>query len=380
MNAEVRKLDRVHPTLPSRFYYDGDHHRTELERIWYRSWLCAGRSEEIRAPGDYRVLSVGNQSVVLTRDEGLELRAFHNTCRHRGSLLCEEDQGSFRHRRIVCPYHAWTYSLSGALTATPRRIESEDFDASKFSLYEIAAGEWEGFLFINLDPETDSFEAGVLGAIPSRFENWRLGRTQTARTMTTDLHCNWKVFWENFSECYHCPGVYPELCRVVPIFGEGLTTHDIISPPGTTKSPLAEGAVTWSVGGKTDLPWFEGLSEDERRAGQTYGVLPPGAFFVTHVDYARLVQVLPLGPERTRLVVSWLFPPETLKHPDFDLDRATALGELVVREDARACELNQKGLHSIRHDSGVLVGQETGVREFHRWVRERLADQGVAPC
>lgn len=373
MTTTIRSLERVHPTLPSRYYYDEHHYRRELECIWYRSWLCAGRSDDIPDPGDYRVIAVGTQSVILTRDEKLRLRAFHNTCRHRGSLLCEDDQGSFRRRRIVCPYHAWTYSLSGDLTATPWRIESEDFDPSRFPLYAVAAGEWEGFLFVNLDPGAQAFGPGVLGDIPSRFSNWRLGRTRTGRSVTVDLHCNWKVFWENFCECYHCPGVHPELCRIVPVFGQGLTTHDVISPREAALSPLAEGAVTWSVGGKTDLPWFEGLSEEERRAGQTYGVLCPGAFFVTHVDYARLVQVLPLGPELTRLVVTWLFPPETLEHPDFDLDRATAFGELVVREDGRACELNQKGLHSIRHEAGVLVGQETDVRDFHRWVQERLA-------
>ena len=376
MNAEVRTLDRVHPTLPSSFYYDDGHYRTELERIWYRSWLCAGRAEDIPEAGDYRVLEVGSQSVVLTRDEELRLRAFHNTCRHRGSLLCEEGYGKFRRRRIVCPYHAWTYSLSGELTATPWRIENGTFDASKFSLYEVAAGEWEGFLFINLDPEAESFDARALGEIPLRFANWRLGETRSARILTVDLACNWKIFWENFSECYHCPGVHPELCRIVPLFGKGLTSHDFVKPERSAESPLADGAVTWSVGGKTDLPWFRGLNEDERRAGQTYGVLEPGGFLVAHVDYARLVQVLPLAPERTRLVVSWLFPSETLEHPDFDVDRATELGELVVREDGRACELNQRGLRSIRHESGVLVGQETGVREFHRWVRERLAEGG----
>ena len=267
MSEEIRRLDRVYSTLASHCYYDPRHYRRELERIWFRSWLCAGRSEDLPAPGDYRVLTVGTQSVILTRDEGLRLRAFHNTCRHRGSLLCEEDRGRFRHRRIVCPYHAWTYSLSGDLAATPWRIESEDFDASAFALYEVAAGEWEGFLFINLAPDGEAFDARVLGSIPSRFRNWRLGRTRSARTMTVDLGCNWKIFWENFGECYHCPGVHPELCRVVPVFGRGLTTGDILSPPGATDSPLAPGAVTWSVGGETALPWFEGLSEEESRAG-----------------------------------------------------------------------------------------------------------------
>ena len=205
VNAEVRTLDRVHPTLPSSFYYDDGHYRTELERIWYRSWLCAGRGEDIPEAGDYRVLEVGSQSVILTRDEDLRLRAFHNTCRHRGSLLCEESHGRFRRRRIVCPYHAWTYSLSGELTATPWRIENGSFDASRFSLYEVAAGEWEGFVFFNLDPHAGAFDSCVLGGIPARFANWRLGETRSARSLTVDLRCNWKIFWENFSECYHCP-------------------------------------------------------------------------------------------------------------------------------------------------------------------------------
>ncbi len=376
MSAGVRSLEGVHASLPSACYYEEGHYRTELERIWYRSWLCAGRAEEIPEAGDFRVLEIGNQSVVLTRDEARRVRAFHNTCRHRGSLLCEASRGKFRQGRIVCPYHAWTYSLSGELTATPWRVENGAFDASHFSLYEVAAGEWEGFLFVNLDPEAEPFDRRCLGGIPSRFASWRLGETRVGRTLEVDLACNWKVFWENFSECYHCPGVHPELCRIVPVFGKGYSTHEAVAAPGAPVAPLAEGAVTWSVGGKSDLPWFDGLSEEERRAGQTYGVVPPGAFFVAHVDYARLVQVLPLAPERTRLVVSWMFPPRTLSRPDFDLDRATELGELVVREDGRACELNQRGLRSLRHEAGVLIGQETGVRDFHDWVRERLADTG----
>ena len=373
MSTGIRTLGETHPTLPSTCYYDAAHHRRELERIWYRSWLCAGRAEDVPDPGDYRVVEVGSQSVILTRDEAQRLRAFHNTCRHRGSLLCEEARGRFRNHRIVCPYHAWTYSLSGELRATPWRIEDGSFDAAKFPLYEVAAGEWAGFVFINLDPEAGAFDARVLGDLPSRFANWRLGQARAARTLEVDLACNWKIFWENFSECYHCPGVHPTLCDIVPVFGRGLTSGDFIATAGPADSPLAEGAVTWSMDGDTELPWFEGLNEEERRAGHTYGVLLPGAFLVAHVDYARLVQVLPLAPERTRLVVSWLFPARTLARSDLDLDRATELGERVVREDGRACELNQKGLHSIRHEAGVLVGQETWVLELHRWVRERLA-------
>ena len=373
MNTRIRLLDQLHPTLPSHYYYDAEHHQTELRRIWYRQWLCAGRSETIPATGDYRVVAVGDQSIVITRDANARLRAFHNTCRHRGSILCEQDSGKFRSRRIVCPYHAFTYSLTGELVATPWRVEGAQLDASKLSLYRVAVGEWGGFMFINLDPDAGEFDETALGAIPSRFASWRLADTVAAHTMVTELACNWKVFWENFSECYHCPGVHPELCRIVPIYGQGIASNNLPSMRHDTP-PMAEGAVTWSVSGETSLPWFEGLSEAEQRAGQTFGVFHPSGYVVAHVDYARVVHMLPLGPERTELRVTWMFPAETLEHPDFSLEQAVELGELVVRQDGRACELNQKGLRSNRHESGLLVEQEIAVHEFHQWVRDRLED------
>ena len=97
---------------------------------------------------------------------------------------------------------------------------------------------------------------------------------------------------------------------------------------------------------------------------------------VVHVDYARVVHLLPIGPERTRLTVSWLVPPNSVEHPGFSVEKLIELGEAVVREDGRASEINQKGLRSNRHKSGVLVPQEIFVREFHDWVRERLNDDG----
>ena len=340
--------------------------------IWHRQWLLVGRSDRLAAVGDYQVVEVGDQSVIITRDGNHRLRAFHNTCRHRGSVLCRQLHGNFRGKRIVCPYHAWTYSLEGELTATPWRLEGGGFDAARYPLYNVAVGEWAGFIFINLDENAAPFDDRTLADTPALLANWNLGETVTVHTMTLDLECNWKAFWDNFNECLHCPIVHPELCRIVPQFREGLATGNVIRNDGDTSSPLIEGAVTWSVGGKTDLPWFEGLTEREQRAGATFGVFPPGGYVVVHVDYARLVHMLPTGPERTRLVVSWLVPPKTVEHPGFSVEKLIELAETVVREDGRASEINQKGLRSNRHKAGVLMPQEIFVREFHDWVREQL--------
>ena len=141
--AALRKpLDRLRAGLPASWYFDDAQYVRELEVFWYDRWIAAGREEDIAQPGAWRVVHIGTQSIVVLRNERGELRAFHNTCRHRGSILCTSDEGRFDRARIACPYHAWTYDLDGRLIATPRRMETPDFDMSAFSLFEVAVDAW----------------------------------------------------------------------------------------------------------------------------------------------------------------------------------------------------------------------------------------------
>src|SRR5438128_7225555 len=143
-------LRRLEPGLPASWYHDPAHYQRELEVFWYGKWIAVAREEEIANAGDWRVVRIGNQSIVLVRDQAGKLHGFHNTCRHRGSVLCTEEQGNFPRGRIVCPYHAWTYDLAGRLVATPRRMETPDFKLEDFPLYEAAAAVWGGFVFVHL--------------------------------------------------------------------------------------------------------------------------------------------------------------------------------------------------------------------------------------
>jgi Rieske 2Fe-2S family protein len=384
-------LRRVEKTLPSSDYLDPRHHRRELLAIWYRSWLCVGRSQELAQPRDFIVVEVGDQSILVCRDLENRLNAFHNTCRHRGALLCTESSGRLRGGSIICPYHGWTYSLRGDLLGARHQLSQPDFEKRDHPLHAVAVAEWGGFVYLNLrGSAADSLEA-ALGDIPERFANWQIEKLRVGHRLEKTLECNWKIFWENFSECFHCPGVHPELCEIVPTYGLGVV--DASDLPGTSGggggvenrdhgTPLAPGAVTWTLDGSSRLPALPGLDESERSHGHSFAVQTPTQFIVAHRDYVRSVRMLPRGPERTELVVEWLFDPEALDRPDFDLAHCVELGRRVVDQDARVCELNQRGLRSMRHDHGVLVAQEYGVYEFQQWVRqalERAEREGTDP-
>lgn len=370
-------LDRTVATLPAAWYYDPAQYARELEAIWYRDWVCVGRAEDVREAGDYAVVAVGEESLVLTRDRDGRPRAFHNTCRHRGSTLCTQPRGRFAGGRIVCPYHAWAYGLTGELLSTPKMALPADFQRENYPLYAAHIDSWGGFLFVNLAREPSCPLAEFLGAEAGNLRRWPLAELVSVHREVSTLACNWKVFWENYSECYHCPGIHPELCRVMPLYREGLLSYgdsDAGAPGGDARPRVAPGYVTWTLDGQTKLPLIEGPSAADRALGVAFASFAASLFVVAHPDYVRSVRIAPRGPERVELTVDWLLPPGVAERHTGDLGKMIELGRLVVAQDGRVCELNQQGLRSRRHREGVLMPQEESLREFHEWLRARLGE------
>jgi len=372
---------KTRPSLPTAWYVDADHYQRELEAIWYRDWIAVGRTGQLPRKGDYFIARIGTQQVIVTRDGDGTLRAFHNTCRHRGSILCTEDRGHFRNGRIICPYHTWTYGLDGQLLATPFRVESDDFDVGDYPLYDVAVDTWGGFVFVCLEERPSKSLLDYLGAEANQLASWPLAEMEVAHEDTVELACNWKVFWENYNECYHCPRIHPELCKVVPTYRKGvfadyqLGKEDRESADPQHQPAVAEGMTTWTIDGKSGLPDIPGLDEEKKKKGMWFATFPGSMFVIAHPQYARSVRVKPLGPERTELTITWLLPPGVAEaHPD-DVADILALAKLVVEQDGRACEMNQQGLHCRRHEQGVLVPQEDGVAWIHDWVRESLGER-----
>ena len=376
-------LDHAAAALPGRWYYDPAHYERELAAIWYRQWLFVCRSEAISGPLAFRVFNIGTQGVVLVRDDAGTLRAFFNTCRHRGSTLCTQAQGRLGVKLITCPYHNWSYALDGRLARTPNWTPGPDFDPSAHGLFPVAVREWRGFIFVNLHAGAPALEQ-ALDPSPDDLKNWPLEALVTVHTRERKLHCNWKIFWENFLECYHCPNIHKELCELVPIYKRSLMDeHDAPDwqEHANEDDPAYRGGIrrdaqTWSGDGLVHGPRFEGLSEDELRRGHTFLNIWPTMFIVAHADYVRLVAILPDGPEHTLVRTQYLVQPSAAVQMQPHLDNIVSFVARVMDEDAAVCELNQQGLRALPFEQGVLVPQEYEVRRFHDWVGAQLDGPG----
>jgi Rieske 2Fe-2S family protein len=366
-------LDRLQPGLPAGWYRDAAHYQRELEVFWYRQWIAVAREEEIPSVGDWRVVRIGSQSLVILRDAGGEITAFHNTCRHRGSVLCTEETGNFPRKRIVCPYHGWTYDLAGRLVATPRRMETADFKLQDFSLFQVAAERWGGFVFINLGPSPAPL-GDRLAALHQRYERYGFGDLRIGKRIVADVRANWKLLAENFSECFHCPPVHPEFCRIVTSYQDAGAWGLRGTPE--SKPEYKAGAATLTLDGSARLPPFRGLTQTEKETLYSAEMLPPNLFLNVQPDYVNSQLMFPTGPESVRIVYDWLFEAQQLPLADADLEHYVALWDLTNRQDARNCEWQQQGLQSSEFRHAVYVPQEFDAHRFVEWVRATLKTRG----
>ena len=184
-------------TLPAPYYVDGEYFARELEILFRRMWICAGRTEEIAAPGSFVVRELPGDNIVITRSQAGSLHAFHNVCRHRGTRLCTEKSGTFA-GTIQCPYHAWTYSLDGRLIGAPHMDEVPHFRKEDYPLHAIHADEWDGHLFLNLSAKPEPL-LSQLAELPEKFAPWQMQQLRQARRIVYDVKANWKLIVQNYN-------------------------------------------------------------------------------------------------------------------------------------------------------------------------------------
>jgi glycine betaine catabolism A len=365
-------------TLPSSWYRSTQVYRVEKERIFCREWFAACREEELPKPGDYLVLEAAGESILLVRNREGELRAFYNVCRHRGSRLCRtpEQQQALRvalpggitgGRMIVCPYHQWSYDFNGALLAAPHLGAATGFRKQDFHLYPVGVESWGGFVFLNLTPGEARPLLTELGGIPQRLQRYPLSDLRIGATIRYEVAANWKIICENYNECYHCGGVHPELCAVVPSFREaGGGNLD-----WSRGIPHREGAYTFTHSGTTSRRAFPGLDADEqvRHKGE---LVYPNLFLSVACDHVAAFILQPRSADRTDITCHFLFEPHEMAKVDFEPSDAVDFWDLVNRQDWAVCAGVQQGIQSRVHTHGYYAPMEDWNLDIRRYVTERI--------
>ena len=371
-----RPVDEAH-LLPPRVFHDADVFDFEQDRWFARTWLCVGREEEVAEPGTFLLARAAGESVAILRDREGTVRAFHNVCRHRGSTLLDEPAtgtGTGRVVRIQCPYHAWIYDLDGSLRRAPHTEDIADFQVADQGLLPVRLETWQGFLFINLDPGAAPLLAYLVD-LPKKIGNYPVAGLRRARRIEYEVNANWKVIGENYSECYHCPGVHPQLNRLSP-YDRGWNLESN-GPWAGGWMELVDAADTMSTDGASHgRPALDGIGDENLRRVY-YVVLWPNLLLSLHPDYVMTHQVWPIDAERSRVVCDWLFDPRTMAQPGFDPSDAVDFWDLTNRQDWAVCERQQEGTRSRAYVPGRYSLMEDMVHAFDLMVADRYADDGV---
>jgi glycine betaine catabolism A len=343
--------------LPREAYVDPAVFEWEQHNI-FSGWTCVGHASDLGAVGTQKAVGTGPNAILLVRGDDA-VRAFANTCRHRGHelLACN---ATAKGRSIVCPYHSWSYRLDGRLRNAPGFRDVEGFEPDQFGLAELRLANWHGWLFVDASGEDAEFATHVAG-LDAVIGPYRPEDLTIVARHSYELTTNWKVIAENYQECYHCSTIHPELSRISPP-----TSGENLDLPGSWMGgwmSIIEGAETMSLTGKSGGVAIQGLSERELRSVM-YLVGYPNLLVSLHPDYVMTHLMTPLAVDRTHVECAWAFPKDVAAKDDFDPSYAVDFWDLTNRQDWAACESVQRGLSSPHARPGPLAPDEAGVYQF----------------
>ena len=304
--TEVRRPLLEAQGLPPWCYTSEAFYDREVDQVFLESWHLVGREDEVSQPGDYLVHDMCAESAIIIRGGDGVVRAFANTCRHRGTRLLD---GTGQCRAIICPYHAWTYDQSGRLTGMRGMERALEFDQSNHHLISIRLETWAGFLFVCYSDETVDLEQW-LGNLPDTFASYRIEDMVCTRRKHYDLKCNWKIYVENAMEDYHTPTVHKSSIGLVDclrIDAEG-EWDSIFSYSDRTIAVLPED--------EPPFPHIAGLKSLPAQ-GSFFTVVYPATFFGNTQDCMWWLQSIPFAPDRMRVIIGSCFLRSVAERPDF---------------------------------------------------------------
>ncbi len=346
--------------LPQRYFVSPEIFAQEQSEIFSRNWLLVGHKGQLKKSGDFFVIEVPappsqgygatKESLIVVRDQKSEIRAFYNVCRHRGTRLKEDTCGHTS--AIQCPYHAWTYGLDGRLIGAPHMDDVPGFDKADYPLHRVNLGLWEGFIFVNLT-DSSSLTEDWFAPLNGKFSHWNMSILQPAKRIEYDVRANWKLMFENYSECYHCPGVHPQLQKISPYDS---AENDLREGPFLGGFMKINPGKSLTMSGNACAA-FVGKIENLQQV--FYYSIFPNMLLSLHPEYVMVHQLWPQSPERTLIVCDWLFHPDAFSRKDFRPEDAIEFWDMTNKQDWHVCELSQQGISSRAYQPGPYSSRES---------------------
>ncbi len=390
--ADMRPGYRPGYALAREFYTSPEIYESDIRDYWNRSWIWVGHQSQMKSPGDFIVFDYGPESVIIARDREGGIGAFQNVCRHRGSRVCLEASGNTR--VFSCPYHAWTYELTGKLRRA--REMGEAFDPADYGLLPLHLRNFEGLLFVCAGDEPPEIDEG-LGQLRPLVAPFDLAKTRIAHTATYPVPANWKLAIENYMECYHCGPAHLEFARSHSIkdpahmnaelteklearsHAAGVPTGEVTrnDPSAATlffkRYPLFEGYDTGSRTGAPLAPLLGGLTGfDGGATDMQIGILNNFLIYADHMIGYRFV---PSALQETRIEVVWFVREDAQAGRDYDHGDLTWLWHATSQDDERIIRHNQEGVNSFHFVPGPLSDMEWGIAAFYDDYLSVSADQ-----
>jgi len=356
--ATARTLPRVVLTDPAVL-------AVEQRALFARSWLAVAREEDLPDPGSFVTRDIGAERILVVRDDHGALHASFNVCRHRGSRIVDAPAGRLR-GAIACPYHAWTYALDGRLQRVPQM--PADWSVDGLSLTPVRVDRHAGFVFVNLEAEAPA-RAMAHADLPD-LGRYRADALRRVHKVEYEVAANWKIVVENYSECYHCPLVHPQLARISDLMSGGFEQGRCFNG-----GPMAlrDGVQTMSMTGASPSGPMPGLADDLRGLVHYY-VVYPNLMLGLHPDYMLVHQAWPLAVDRTQVTCEWFFPPASDGADPLEAQGVYDFWDVTNRQDWALCERVQAGALSRGYSEGPYHPSERCVHAFDAWYARWLLD------
>jgi phenylpropionate dioxygenase-like ring-hydroxylating dioxygenase large terminal subunit len=393
--ARIRSHRPGH-ALARNFYTDPAIFERDMERMLLRHWFCAGHVSSIPRPGDYWVVDLGSESVIIVRTAQSEVRALLNVCRHRGSRLVAGRSGKAQSARLTCPYHAWTYDLDGNLLAARQMPES--FRRADMGLKTLPVRIMEGLIFTTFAKEPlDLGAAAQALAASAGIHGWAAAKV--AHREMYSVKANWKLAVENYMECYHCTPAHPEFAKrhvyarpeeqnveleragrkraealgiVVPDVDQyGCAAEAGRESVAVMRSALHDGMVSATDDGRSVARLMGAFAAPD--GNSTYFDIGPISDFLAYPDHGVIYRFIPKTVDHTEMEVIWLVHQDAVEGVDYDVERLTWLWKTTSAEDKKIVEMNQAGVNSRFFEPGPYSQQETYAARFVDWYLKELS-------